>query len=441
MATDITWSYDSGGGKDYSALGTWEGHTDIDFSAMKVLSGINFGDDAATDFPDGSAVDTDGAGGGHTGTIRGLFATEGGSTQVICETADIVAADTVYLTANNTKTFTMTADDSVARMILDCYDSQVHVDYIGLGGATNTSATSHRLIESSSSCTTPFAGKDATGANFTKDTILTVFAIGEPWGRIQNICVKNTDESVDATQAILLYSDHTKAVNVVVFDCANAGDGDCYGIRAIEDQCLIYNAIVYGSSIDRGINIHAGFGETAGVICCTVANTGGVGIYSSAADGTAITFNCYSMDNVTSAFNEANWDVPSDWNGADDETADLGGTAASYDNLLDLDASLDADYLATASLDTDDGDDHVDDGNCGKNPYDNVTGTTTFDNFLWDGASEDALFPKDIAGNARPSAHTADFAWDVGASEYVAVGISPTAALYGPLVGPLGGPV
>lgn len=324
--------------------------------------------------------------------------------------------------------------------VLDCYDSQVHNDDMRLNGATNTDATHYRKVQSSSSCSTPFAGKDGTGANFVyTGGNRQVFRLNETWSRVQQVCARyNGDNGLDS-YTFWLDQASAKISHNVVFNSANASN-DGMGINMTANLNLAYACIVYGGD-SNGINIDVGGGNTAGVICCTSVDNALVGITSGSAGGTAIAFSNYGMDNTGNEFSESNWDAPSGWNGADDTTADLGGTAGdNYKNSVDYDASLDADYLATANISANGGAGD----RCGRNPYNDVTATTDFDDFLRNDTGGDPLFKYDIAGNERPNEDVADAVWDVGASEFVGAppaGVAPTAALQGPLFGPLGGPI
>ena len=304
--------------------------------------------------------------------------------------------------------------------VLDCYDSQVHDDEVNIAGATNTDITHYRVIRSSSSCTTPFAGKAGTGATLSyTNTGYQPFVLSEEFARLVNLCITASGTRDGAYGIIQFLADNTFGINIVAYDCVNQYAGQ--NVRAVlirENQCLAYNFIVYGGD-DHGIELNVAADETGGAICCTSVGNAGCGIYSREGLGVAIVFSCYAMDNTTSAFNEADWDAPSGWNGADDATADLGGTAGdNYKNSVDYDASLDADFLATANISAN----AAAGDRCGRNPYNDVTATTDFNDFLRNDTAGDALFGFDIAGNARPNEAVADSAWDVGASEYVAAG-------------------
>jgi len=298
---------------------------------------------------------------------------------------------------------------------LACYDSQVHDQDCNVNGSTNEDATHYRSIYSAVGCATPFAGKAGTGANF-ESTSGNCFNLNDAYTRLYNVVLKATNNSTGSVYTIQNVSSGGRVINVVSHDSVNAGTGSNYGLYSANDNTIFYQVIAYNTE-SRGIYIVADTDETIGIVCCTGAGNG-YPFSSQDADGTAILWSSYWMDN-DSAFNENNWDAPSGWNGTDEAaTGDLGGAASIYDNSLDLDASLDADYLATASLDTDDGDDHTGEGNCGKNPVTGLSATWNPDSFF----TGDPLCAYDIAGNERPSADNA--AWDVGASEYVVGGAS-----------------
>jgi hypothetical protein len=303
--------------------------------------------------------------------------------------------------------------------ILDCYDSQDHNDYIAsMAGASNTDSTHYRVIRSSASCATPWAGKDGTGANFLHGASADTFSISESWARLVNIYLERTSTDASGRKTIYLMGTHSKVIGCVI----NSGDY-CCGPKAIADANLFYACIVYNNLI-TSLTITTGSGETIGTICCTICPSNENyfnAIDSTSSDGTAIVFSCYSYEaaGVGGCFSESNWDSPSGWNAADDATADLGGTAGdNYKNSIDYSGSLDANHLATAHISAN--------GNagdrCGRNPYNDVTATTDFDDFLRNDTAGDPLFKYDIAGNERPDEDVADAVWDVGASEYVASG-------------------
>lgn len=187
------------------------------------------------------------------------------------------------------------------------------------------------------------------------------------------------------------------------------------GFYALADKNLFYACIATGIS-DSGFVLSSGAGETIAAICCTAIRNGTYGFYGGAA-GTPIVFSCYGGNNTTADFidNTALWVDPSDYNVSGDATSDLGGESANYVHNKDYwdggaDDAMDANNLLTASVDN------------GRNPYDDVTATSDFDDFLRNDTAGDALFSKSIEGNTRPNESVADAVWDVGASEYVAAG-------------------
>lgn len=308
-------------------------------------------------------------------------------------------------------------------VILSCYDSQDH--NLGSGvtiqSATNTSETIYRKICSASACATPFAGKDGTGANFYGTANGGALNIVDTYTRVVDICITNAGNTVVPAAGILITGNNTKIINVVSHNCSNSGAGAGHGIFVNGiTAALIYNCICYSNDQD-GIRITTTVaGGYIAALCCTCFSNGTYGIESSYASAAAVAWNNYCANNSSGDFSESNWDSPSGWNASKDATSDLGGTAGdNYKNSLDLFVSgdLDADGLATA-------DDLYATGgagdNYGRNPYDDVTGTYDFDNFLKNDGAGEAISRLDIRGTARPSGTTADVSWNVGASQAVA---------------------
>ena len=421
QATDIIYTYDSGGGHDYTALATWEGHTDVDLGSAntKVFSTSNYDTSRAqstTDFPDGTAVRN--AANDHTGTVIAVLA-EG--EQILISTTNLTG-EVVYKTSTYPNDyFTVDAGVQVNFVYLDCYDSQNHDDYTYLSGASNTDATHYRCIRSSPNCTTPFAGKAGTGANFVYDgTEAKLFSFTEEWARLENVAVKYIGTYGDVACAVKFDSAHCKAINVVVYDCNNQSVGNgTSGFYATADQNLFYNCIVYGGDGFAAFRMAVGANETAAAISCTAVNSNATYGFYGSTSGTAIVFNCYAADHGTADFREdlTWWSAPSGWNAAKDTTADLNGTAGdNYKNSIDLtDTELDSNYLALTGISWNGaaGD------RAGRNPYNDVTATCDFDDFFKNDTDGETISKKDITGRDRLTPDIADASWDVGASEYV----------------------
>jgi len=321
---------------------------------------------------------------------------------------------------------------------LECYDSQDHNDAVSVSGATNTDATHYRIIKSSSSCATPFAGKKGTGANFIyTGTSFRLFQMQETYCRIQEVTVRYNGTYAGTSTAIYLRTyAHIKAINCVVFDCKNNDASNVSkGIRVDVDQGLVYNCIVYGGD---GIGIHVSTGYAylmphlfwlGGAVCCTAIKNAGVGISSLIAVGTAIAWSCYAANNTGGDFDASSWDAPSGWNGSKDTSAESVHADNNYKSLDLTSTGLNSftnetvgseDYTLTESADWNIGADQ----RCGRNPYNDLTATSDFDDFFKNDTNGEAISKKDIAGNARPTPDTADAGWDVGAAEYVAAGPS-----------------
>lgn len=311
-------------------------------------------------------------------------------------------------------------------VILDCYDSKTHAEDYGLhlGGASNTSSTIYRAVRSSANCATPWAGKKATGANF--ECIYSSFSIMENYGRVIDIYVSRTYANYTAVAAFEATGGHTGTLFLnCVATCTNTqtgykGIGFWLSYLSAVQSHMAYNCIALDCSHD-GFNCYDwNSGDKAAFINCTSINNGEYGFNCANGFGSTYAWNCYAANNTGGDFNESNWDSPSGWNASKDNTADLGGTAGdNYKNGLDLLTSgdIDSDGLATA-------DDLYENGAAGarygRNPYDDLTGTIDFNDFLKNDAAGEAISRLDIRGTARPSGTTADAAWNVGASQAAA---------------------
>lgn len=309
-------------------------------------------------------------------------------------------------------------------VIIDCYDSQDHNVGSGgvtLAGATNTSATVYREIRSSSSCATPWAGKEDTGANFYASATV-VFTLNEDYVRLRDIYIINTvNSSGTATTIKGSGKAGIKIINCVA-SCSNShasGNGIAFQVGAIAStqSTLAYNCIALNSKT-KGFGMGSwNAGDVAAIINCTAINCG-TG-FEGTSYGTKIFWNCYGCDNATADFGaEAITTASSGWCASSDETSD-NCNATNYKNSLDLVASgdIDGDGLATA-------DDLYAAGgagdNYGRNPYDDLTASYDFNDFLKNDQDGEAISRLDIRGTARPNGTTADSTWNVGASQALA---------------------
>lgn len=306
-------------------------------------------------------------------------------------------------------------------VILDCYDSVEHSVTLTPSGATNTSTSVYRELRSASGCATPFAGKMDTGAKFViYGAYSYVFSIQEDYFRVRNICIDAQINSSSTSYCIGVLS-HS---NIKVINCVFTGNNAYSGknIPGIfvqySENILIYNCIAYDLDSTGFYGVNLG-GDSFYFVNCTAIGNAGYGFQSGSTSGTGVAWNCYAADNTLGDFIETGWDSPSGWNASKDNTSDLGGTAGdNYKNGLDLVTSgdLDADHLATA-------DDLYASGgagdNYGRNPYDDLSGTIDFGDFLKNDAAGEAISRLDIRGTARPNGTSADSSWNVGASQAI----------------------
>lgn len=311
--------------------------------------------------------------------------------------------------------------------MLDCYDSQVHADGVAFTGVSNASSTVYREIRSSADCSTPWAGKAGTGANFEKSAPNNgcIFYVDEAYCRVLDVAAKailTINAGPYYCYNLTSNASGAKIINCVAHDAYNSGYssqkvGGFYCEWSISDPVLFYNCIARDNSgagfYVRGIQAY----DKRGILCCTAFGNGEKGFTNQIWGGVAYIWSCYGADNTGGDFNESGWSSGSGWNASKDTSSDIGGTAGdNYKNSLDLFTSgdLDSDGLATA-------DDLYAAGgagdNYGRNPYNDLSATVDFNDFLKNDQSGDSISKKDIAGTDRPTADTADVSWNVGASE------------------------
>jgi len=310
-------------------------------------------------------------------------------------------------------------------LTLDCYDSQTHDDECDtFVGASGLDSTHYRRIQSSSSCATPFAGKTSTGAYFESTGVLQgVMKIIEDYFRVQQLSTRFNGTRAGDISTVNIYGDHAVLVHVISRNSHN--NHESYDIEseikltsgaAGESETLAYACIASDCQDGSGFYTYPyPNGCRMAFICCTAIGNAAYGFENTNGSGTAEVFSCYAGNNTSGDFLETNWNDFSDYNVSGDEISDLGGTSSNYTHNKDYwdggtDDAMDGDDLLTASVDG------------GRNPYNDVTGTSDFNNFLRNDTSGDALFKYSIEGNERPNEDTIDATWDVGASEYEAAG-------------------
>jgi len=343
-------TYDSGGGKDYSSVGTWEGHSDVDLSGYGIVT-------------------------------------------------------------------------------LDCFDSQHHTWRGIISGASGLDSTHKRRIRSASGCTTPFAGKRDTGAIFEiviSTTMNYAWQLKEEFIRLENLCFDGG--SINGTAVVSMYKyirDSCKVVNCVVYDHINAGSGSISSVWSLaEHNNVIYGCITHDYD-GTAYALSSSVSEDVLAMNCTAID--GVRGFLATSSELAIAWNCYaaSMSSYTFTNLASSWSDLSGWNGSDDAGAEYCHADNNYKNL-DLNSTTyfvsvtsgSEDYNLVQNVKHNIGVDQ----RCGRQAYNDLSASKTFDNFIYNGSSRDPLYEYDIKGTIRPDYTTADEPWDVGASEYVSVG-------------------
>jgi hypothetical protein len=268
-------------------------------------------------------------------------------------------------------------------------------------GASNTSASLYRGLIGNS-----FTANGTPHINYTGGSGY-VLSVGESYFVVRNLNVTATVNNAGDMNVIYITQYNVLIDGVSVHDAVNSGAGTANGIvSAAMDNVLVYRSIVEGCDGD-GFDLDAGSAKTVGVICSTSKGNGGYG-FTAGSGGTVFAWSNYAEDNTGGDFlTSANWDAPSGYNASKDATYALGIGATG----AQVDLNLDADGLAQDTT-------NMSGANYGRNPYDDVTASYTFSNFLWNGATSSPYSEIDILGDARPTPHSADVQWHVGADQY-----------------------
>lgn len=271
----------------------------------------------------------------------------------------------------------------------------------------------YRVVRSASGCSTPFAGKKNTGANFITTSANNPFRLTEPYCRVEQIVASLSRDTGNECNVVSVEYDDAKVIDIVVEQSVNIGVGEGNGIKIAENNNLAYGCIVSGCKTS-GFEIATGGGEISGAVACTAIGNTVNGFFGGGGGGQFV-FSCYAGNNGTDF--TAGWEVgagESDFNASGDASAPGNTTTAINVDYWDGggDDAMDADHLLTASIDN------------GQNPVDNLSNTWNPGSFF---TGPDALFGTSIEGNSRPGG--VDATWDVGASEFVAAGTEVSAGL------------
>jgi hypothetical protein len=286
------------------------------------------------------------------------------------------------------------------RVGLDVFDSTTHSDSYYAAGATNTSATTYRYIRSSPKCAKPFDGRSGYGAALTSASIFGTIQYGETFGQIECITALMVANSSGQSKAIALGGADTKAIFVRA-KATQAGTGNGNGFRNTGARTLSYGCLAYDCD-DYGFYLNGG---STCVIACTCVGTVGLGNGFCSFGALVEAFSCYGADNTNADFRDDSsyWGSWSNYNTSKDTTADLGGSAANFNNSITLEYT---DGIIT------------EDNSYGRNPYNDVTGTIDYDDFLRNDTSGSPMFSKDLMSGTRPNESVADATWGTGANQF-----------------------
>ncbi len=259
------------------------------------------------------------------------------------------SAFSTWETATDTDHVTDTETD-----VLECYKGH-HTDRVVMGGSTND-ATYFRIVRVAS-------GEGHSGIPLTDGSIVSFdtggsklgMYVNETYSQVQDLVCTYSVNSADTYAAIFLPNKtEIKAIACLVFDCANAGAGDAYGITAQGDPIYIINCLVHNVT-NRAFRF-TGSGRTGYMYNCTEDSCGtGISIASGYTvngkniiypDGKDVSGTFNETTNTTSTptyVDSANDDFHLD---SSDTVAKGNGTDLSGDGSFAFDDDIDGDTMS-----------------------------------------------------------------------------------------------
>lgn len=292
--------------------------------------------------------------------------------------------------------------------ILECYDTGDHDDGTILDGAGgDTDADYHRIIRPASG--EGHSGTHASGVSFAYTTDLPMLRINESYSQLQDIIGTLIINSSNIRLTFGASGDQSKVIGCLSVNSGNAGSGTAIGIMGGPGGGTGTKYIINCLALDNGASGYDHDQDTAYYYNCTShGNYNGF----DRDGGIANTVNCLSDGNDNNDFSGTWSDNTNSSSDATSPTVALRNQTNAFVGVADF-------HLAI-------GDDAIDAGTDLS-----ADGTFAFNDDINDGAM-----------GAAKAGETRSGTWDIGFDEYVAVGgVAPTGALYGPLVGPMGGPI
>ena len=344
--TDMIWTYDSGGGADYSALYTWEVDTDKGLTPAYNVVVVSHGGVTGS-IGHGNTVtgNTSGA----TGTVVGVVT----ASQICIDvtSGDFQNVEQIYRTLDVDYVVSNSPEDTLGIMYLDCYDGP-HDDHVELAGATANS-NHYRCIRSAPGCTMPFAGKRGTGAYFETTHSDDLFTLTEDYCRVEHVGGKLTNtHPTDNRRVFDVLGDFCKVIGCVMYDSAGTGTGMVHGIRMQGNYGLVVNSIAHDNTGD-GFRLSAIIGKFNYAYNCTAVDNDMMG-FEERQDGVNNVWNCVGDNNGNGDF--ANGFASGSNNNMSKDTTAPGTnskTSKDFTNMWASEANGLEDYHMSATAQTD----------------------------------------------------------------------------------------
>lgn len=301
-------TYDSGGGKDYSALTDWEQATDITLTSG--FEQVSISNVSATRFDIAESLSFSSS--GATATCYGTSLARDKMYYVVTggtpTTADTITGDTTGATADID---TIDSTNTGVSFVLECYSSQTHNDSVVISSAT-VDASYFRIIRPAGTRGVDWQGHsgipltDGSVVYFNKsggaDTV--VFSIQEDYVQIQDLVIELDTSAAAGTVYGVFFNnsyDYMAAVGCMVLN-GSTGGASMSGFSGYDNHyfidCLAHNITAGAGKGFRPLGVSYFYNCTA-----TYCDRG----FDESSASNPIVKNCISSHNATDWF--GTWDT------------------------------------------------------------------------------------------------------------------------------------